>query len=237
MTLIKPYRLIQIQDCGEPLIPIPVEQFQVVSPHPYARLGAPYGNKSPFWVRQGVSDRLRLAQTYLQQHHPDWQILLFDAFRPLAVQQFMVNYTFTQLAQQQQLDPTQLTSSQTQELFEQVYEFWALPDPDPTRPPPHSTGGAIDVTLVDQSGQWVEMGGEIDEISPRSYPNYYIDTEDATQQQFHQHRQILYQVMTQAGFKQHPNEWWHFCYGDQMWAWLVREQGGDRSTIARYGRV
>ena len=25
--------------------------------------------------------------------------------------------------------------------------------------------------------------------------------------------------MGTAGFVQHPNEWWHFSHGDQMWAW------------------
>jgi len=25
--------------------------------------------------------------------------------------------------------------------------------------------------------------------------------------------------MTKFGFAQHPNEWWHFSYGDQLWAW------------------
>ena len=24
--------------------------------------------------------------------------------------------------------------------------------------------------------------------------------------------------MENAGFKNYPNEWWHFCYGDRMWA-------------------
>ncbi|WP_413325826.1 M15 family metallopeptidase [Synechococcus sp. MIT S9503] len=25
--------------------------------------------------------------------------------------------------------------------------------------------------------------------------------------------------MTEAGFARHPNEWWHFSHGDQLWAW------------------
>ena len=29
--------------------------------------------------------------------------------------------------------------------------------------------------------------------------------------------------MKQAGFVQHPNEWWHFSYGDQLWSWLSKE--------------
>jgi D-alanyl-D-alanine dipeptidase len=37
--------------------------------------------------------------------------------------------------------------------------------------------------------------------------------------------------MASAGFVQHPNEWWHFSWGDQLWAWR------SAATAARYGRV
>ncbi|MFZ9739796.1 MAG: M15 family metallopeptidase, partial [Prochlorotrichaceae cyanobacterium] len=50
----------------------------------------------------------------------------------------------------------------------------------------------------------------------------------------------LRQVMTTAGFANHPKEWWHFSYGDQLWAWL-REQDADLKnesrTVACYGGV
>jgi len=31
-------------------------------------------------------------------------------------------------------------------------------------------------------------------------------------------RRVLYWTMTEEGFVNYPNEWWHFCWGDQMWA-------------------
>ncbi|MEO1402022.1 MAG: D-alanyl-D-alanine dipeptidase, partial [Cyanobacteria bacterium J06635_1] len=37
-----------------------------------------------------------------------------------------------------------------------------------------------------------------------------------------------------AGFGQHPNEWWHFSYGDQLWAWLLRK---SHPQAARYGAI
>jgi len=36
-----------ILEC-EPLVPIPLEMFAVVSPHPYQHLKAPYGERSPY---------------------------------------------------------------------------------------------------------------------------------------------------------------------------------------------
>jgi D-alanyl-D-alanine dipeptidase len=43
--------------------------------------------------------------------------------------------------------------------------------------------------------------------------------------------------MVNAGFQPHPNEWWHFCLGDQMWAWLVNQQDPAKGARARYGTV
>jgi D-alanyl-D-alanine dipeptidase len=33
-------------------------------------------------------------------------------------------------------------------------------------------------------------------------------------------RRLLYWLMTEGGFASNPNEWWHFSWGDQMWARL-----------------
>ncbi len=33
-------------------------------------------------------------------------------------------------------------------------------------------------------------------------------------------RRLLHWIMTDAGFIGHPDEWWHFSYGDQLWAKL-----------------
>ncbi len=226
-----------IQECGEPLVPIPPGQFSFVQPHPYAKVGAPYGDRSPFCLRQSVIERLLAAHRYLQTRHPGWKIQIFDAYRPVAVQQYMVDYTFAELLQQRGLKTEHLLETEQQELWNLVYEFWAIPDLDPKQPPPHSTGGAVDVTLVDGTGQVVEMGTPIDELSPRSHPDHFASSQNSEEQQFHSHRQILSGVMSAAGFWQHPGEWWHFCYGDQMWAWLTRQQSPDATAIARYGRV
>jgi D-alanyl-D-alanine dipeptidase len=233
----KPYKQILIQDCGEPLLPIPSGIFSLVMPHPYEKLGAPYGDKSPFYLRESVLNCLIAAQTFLQEKRPGWKIQIFDAYRPIAVQQFMVDYTFQQTVKEQGLSVEGLTEEQRQQILEQVYEFWAVPSYDPAMPPPHSTGSAIDVTLVDETGQSVDMGSEIDEMSPRSFPDYFATSQTYPDKQYHQHRQLLYEVMVNVGFRQHPNEWWHFCLGDQMWAWLMNQERPEEGAIARYGSI
>jgi D-alanyl-D-alanine dipeptidase len=36
-------------------------------------------------------------------------------------------------------------------------------------------------------------------------------------------RRLLYWLMVDAGFASNPSEWWHFSFGDQMWAKLRNE--------------
>ncbi|EAZ91499.1 M15 family metallopeptidase [Crocosphaera chwakensis] len=227
----KPYQSIPIRDCGEPLIAIPLVQFSVETPHPYQKLGASYGEKSPYYLRSKVIEALIQAQTYLQQQYSGWKIHIFDAYRPVAVQQFMVDYTFTSLLKEKGLTLDSLSETEKDSLWQQVYQIWAIPSDDLTTPPPHSTGGAVDITLIDNQGQLLDMGGLIDELSERSQPNYYANHTDNLGQTYHQKRELLNQIMTQAGFLRHPGEWWHFSLGDQMWAW----QG--QKAVAYYGRA
>jgi D-alanyl-D-alanine dipeptidase len=230
----KPYQKIPIVECGEPLVPIPLEQFAVESPHPYEKLGAPYGDVSPYYLRQSVLEALIVAQAEIQRRHPDWRIQIFDAYRPVAVQQFMVDYTFAEVVQSQQLTPAALSENQREAIWQEVYKLWAVPSHNLMTPPPHSTGAAIDLTLVDGAGQTLNMGSAIDELSPRSHPDYYANQPELP---YHANRQLLREVMYSAGFRRHPSEWWHFCLGDQMWAWLCNQENSTDTITARYGRA
>ncbi len=80
-------------------------------------------------------------------------------------------------------------------------------------PPPHSTGAAVDVTLVDDNKRVVDMGSPIDEMSERSLPDYFANN-SVEAQQYHAHRQLLHNVMLKAGFQRNPREWWHFSLGE-----------------------
>jgi D-alanyl-D-alanine dipeptidase len=86
------------------------------------------------------------------------------------------------------------------------------------------------------------MGSEIDAIGAISEPDYYRRCADALpagesrQQalQWHHNRSLLATAMATAGFCQHPNEWWHFSYGDQLWAW---RSGHAQACYGRWTRA
>jgi D-alanyl-D-alanine dipeptidase len=233
----KPYHQVPITECGEPLVKIPLELFAVESPHPYEKLGAPYGEHSPYYLRQTVVDSLITAQNHLQLLYPGWRIQIFDAYRPVAVQKFMVEYAFTEAVAHEKLTEAELSETQRQAIWKEVYKIWAEPSLDEKTPPPHSTGGAVDLTLVNDKGEVIYMGSAIDELSERSLPNYYVDNNHPSAHQYHANRQLLCDVMEKAGFRRHPGEWWHFCLGDQMWAWLNNQLNPNNLTVARYGRL
>ena len=213
----RPWSSVPIEECGEPLQDLPRE-FLRMEPHPYMALGAPYGaSGNPFQLRQGVVQRLLKAQQRLSDHDPSLRLSIFDAWRPIAVQAFMVEHSIADLCRERGVE---LTSG---DAFDQVVadvgRFWAAPSRDPATPPPHSTGAAVDLTLSSSEGTPLEMGGEIDAIGAISEPEHYAGQEDPDARCWHQRRQLLADVMDASGFAQHPNEWWHYSFGDQLWAW------------------
>lgn len=220
----RPWDQIDIDDSGEPLVPIAVEPFRFEAPHPYARLGAPYGAWSPWFLRREVHARLLDAQRRLSARRPGWRLHLFDAWRPLAVQAFMEAHTERLVLR----EAPHLDAAQRRE---RVLTYWAPPSDDPRTPPPHSTGAAIDLTLCDAQGAPVNMGAAFDEPTERSWPEHFAAATDAQGREAHAHRLLLREVMFAAGFVGLPTEWWHFSFGDRAWA---RETD---APAARYGRT
>jgi zinc D-Ala-D-Ala dipeptidase len=232
--MVRPWSSIPIHDNGEPLEALPRALLRL-EPHPYQSLGAPYGaGASPFRLRHGVIARLLQAQAALELRSPGWRLAIFDAWRPLAVQRFMVNHAIATECRSRGLDPAG-SGPQHEAVEAEVGRFWAPASDKPATPPPHSTGAAVDLTLADASGAPLSMGGAIDAIGAISEPDHYATAAEQNPAGpaalWHERRRTLAAAMTAAGFAQHPNEWWHFSHGDQLWAW----RRGAAAAI--YGRV
>jgi D-alanyl-D-alanine dipeptidase len=229
---LRPWSPIPIRDNGEPLEDLPASLLRL-EPHPYQSLGAPYGGGGPFRLRRGVIERLLVAQSALADLQPGWRLAIFDGWRPLAVQAFMVRQALEEECRRRGIDPDRAGPA-LEEATQLVGRFWAPPSEDPCTPPPHSTGAAVDLTLADGQGQGLAMGGAIDALGPISEPDHYAAAAAAEPggpaAQWHHRRRLLATCLGQAGFAQHPNEWWHYSYGDQLWAWRRGE------PVACYGR-
>jgi D-alanyl-D-alanine dipeptidase len=79
---------------------------------------------------------------------------------------------------------------------------------DPRKGSRHNRGCAVDLTLYELStGRMVEMTGEYDEMTKRSYPDY----QGGSSMQ-RQNRDLLRSRMEANGFTVYPYEWWHFDF-------------------------
>jgi len=222
---LRPWNDRRIVECHEPLQALP-DALLRLHPHPYVALGAPYGVEAdPFRLRSGVVRRLLEAQQALQVDHPTLCFAIFDAWRPVSVQAFMVDHAIAEECERRGL--TRDAPEQVEDVnavIRDVARFWASPSMDPAMPPPHSTGAAVDLTLASVHDQRpLEMGGDIDAIGVESEPDHYLESArlkpHSVEATWQCRRDWLRKVMQGAGFEQHPNEWWHFSYGDQLWAW------------------
>lgn len=93
----------------------------------------------------------------------------------------------------------------------------------------HQTGGAVDILLL-KNGETVDMGSNYCDHNNRSI-TFPKNKGIITSEQLFQ-RQILYNAMIAEGFINYPGEWWHYCYGDQMWAAYSQKNKAMYGSIA-----
>lgn len=167
------------------------------------------------WVRKGVYDRLVRAAEALPR---GYRLVLLDGWRPKRVQQFL----FDNVRRQIELEDPSLTEA---EIDRKTLLYAARASDDPVRPSPHITGGAIDVTLSDEEGTILDMGGAFDEASEKSWTAAPVPALPA------ERRRHLLAAMQHAGFTNLPSEWWHYDYGNWLWAWY------SKKSSALYGPV
>lgn len=154
------------------------------------------------WVRAGVYTRLQQVARALPQ---DVRLVLLDGWRPKEVQ----HQLFNSMRQQVRADHPNASENAVDRI---TLQYAARPSDDPRQPSPHITGGSVDVTLADPRGRFLDMGSAFDEPSERSWTAASVSPKQS------QRRQILLQAMLGAGFTNLPSEWWHFDYGNWVWA-------------------
>ena len=109
-----------------------------------------------------------------------------------------------------------------------VAGYVADPDPQSTAVPPHVTGGAVDLTLR-WRGAPLGLGSDFDEFSPAAA--FAPAEPTAISERARNLRALLARVLRVEGFEPYPWEWWHWSYGDQLWA----ENGAHPHAV--YGEV
>lgn len=203
---------------GEPLVD--ASQFALAGANFYASArNPPYYHAVPgaidrLLLRRGVAERLREVNARLGP--ADLELWLFDGWRPQAVQIYFHDQWFPEKLRQRN------PGISDEDLLAEVETYWAAPSDGEDAPAPHATGGAVDLTIRWRGGDPLWMGSLFDDASVIAHTAHFetrrSDQFSFSAEEARANRRLLYWLMTEAGFASNPSEWWHFSYGDQMWA-------------------
>jgi D-alanyl-D-alanine dipeptidase len=144
------------------------------------------------YLRADAATALERAAQWLEAQRPGLRLRVLDAVRPQRVQEQLYA----------ELEGTPLTM------------YLAHPE----RGSIHSFGMAVDVTLLNASGQELDMGSGFDEMTLMSHPDREAEHLALGQlsPQHLERRGWLRAAMRQAGFQSIHSEWWHFDFGDRV---------------------
>ncbi len=199
---------VPVEECGEPLVDLLAGPLRCALAHPRASSREP----SRFHCRSGVEERLRAAEAALGGRA---HLLIAEAHRPLHLQE---RYWHEDRATFRAAHPDWDDERLDYETARFVSPPWIVP--------PHSTGGAIDLLLVDRDGHELDMGWPLNTEGPLM--RTAAGGIDAAARA---NRDLMLEAMAGAGFVNYDHEWWHFSYGDRYWA---HARG---VPAARYGSV
>ena len=192
---------IPVQDNGEPLLEVGDLLPEVLCEYQKKDMLPHVGNR--FFLRKGVIERLRSAAVAMKKECYNYRFKLVYAYRHPEIQ---ARY-FEARKEQLRLSGSRLTED---ELRDRAHLLSASPDVAG-----HPTGGAIDITLVDETGKEINMGTSIADFSQGEKILTFCPSVLSEAQE---NRIFLRRLLMEAGFAPFDGEWWHFSYGDREWA-------------------
>lgn len=129
------------------------------------------------------------ANRLLSQAHPGWRLCIYDATRPMRVQQIMWD---------------KVKGTPQQNYVSNPARGGGL----------HNYGLAVDVSIIDEKGDSIDMGTKVDALTPLSHTDREEELvrQGKISREAMENRRLLRRVMTEAGFKPLRSEWWHFNF-------------------------
>ena len=191
----------QIDESGEKLVDLRVEcpKIDYVIADYLNQDGKHQGEvEDAYFVRESIARMINTAQAAL----PDgFRLLVRCGYRTPEVQARQYIHDYAELKQK--------NPSWSKEKLD--YEIEKRTDPPDVGP--HCTGGAVDLSILNDQGVQPNMGTDMGVFNFDTYT--YSDT---ISDDVKANRKILIDAMQSAGFFNFPGEWWHWSYGDREWA-------------------
>lgn len=173
-------------------------------------------------LRKTVYEKLCLAQSKLPK---GWKFRIYEGLRSLNVQKILFNGQYNNLKLKHSSKSEEELFKETSLLIAPVRFFNGAPNT-----PPHSTGGAVDLEVTDLNGVLIDFGMAIKDwykVDPDICETFSQNISDEAAK----NRKILLDIMFDQDFVNYPREWWHFSYGDRLWASIM----GKKEAI--YGGI
>jgi len=197
----------EVKGVEEPLVSL--SQAGFVCESQYYKMGIA-GALKDCYARVGVVERLKIAQDSLPK---GFRFKIYDAYRPVEVQERLWKYYRAQVkADHPAVDD--------EELDKLTSFFVSKPSYDITHPSLHNTGGAVDLTIITDSGYALNMGTLFDDFTNRAWSNHFEVFDEC--EEVRDNRRLLYNAMLSAGFTNLPSEWWHYDYGTKFWGYFKK---------------
>lgn len=180
----------------------------------YADYIAGHPEYEGIYVRSELLEKLKLAAESLAN---PYKLVIRAGHRPVEVQKRLLK----ECTSDYKLDNPNVSD---EEALEHARMF--VSDPDITLPP-HVCGAAVDVEIINSlTGELLDFGSNMNDDNEKSFL-YYPELTDEQKG----NRLILVKAMLDAGFASCMPEWWHFSYGDQVWAWFYGHENSFYSPI------
>ena len=197
---------IPIINCDEPLVALSQQSADVVVDT--SQKNREHLDYEPdFRLRRSVVARLATAQLHLSQLKAGLRFLVKECYRPPIIQRgYFENHL--------QKTRVRFPSLSYEQAIAEVSKYVAPPDVAP-----HTTGAAVDLTLIDSDGHELDMGTAYDEDPADCAEACFTEaTHISATAQYN--RKVMMTALSSAGFVNYPTEWWHWSYGDQYWSFV-----------------
>lgn len=196
------WREVPIEPRDEPLVRVADIGGRVHDDPRYQAAGFP-GAMPHGWVREGVGERLAAAAAGLPA---GMTLIVWDGYRSIETQAALYGSYLDELTT---IHPDWPADA----LEDAASRYVTPPSRSAAAPPPHLTGGAVDLTLGDGDGLPLDLGTGFDAFVPEAGARALEDVPGGARDL----RRILFWAMAAQGFTAYAEEWWHFDHGDQFW--------------------
>jgi D-alanyl-D-alanine dipeptidase len=191
---------------------------------------------STVWVRKTIAERLAAINYELQSSDElaklaggRIELYIEEGLRSQELQEQLYEEIFPRRIHEQHPEMNK------RDVLQQRDELIGKPSSSKT-PSPHATGAAVDLSMryvQPERGYVAQVGLPLNErrfhTEQEAYPDYFEHqrTLSTQERQLQRNRRIFYWIMRGAlthgdsGFWVNPTEWWHWSYGDQLWAVLT----------------